>query len=748
MSERTNRWGIGIAVAVAFSVGLLGTARAAVGSEEEILAAFKEGVTLYETGEYEQARGAFDRVLAMEPGMETALKMRDMAELHEFVEMEEKLGPDAEKVLDLMLRASRERKRTVENAEQLIQDFAADDLAVYGKARVQLMGHGPYAVPCVLPLLALDAPDQQVLAGRAISLLAGLQRDACLPLICAMQNADDDLLRTRVAGVLGQLGDPRAVPALVALWEAEGSSVATKEAAAKAVEGIISQSESALGSASAQYAALSRAYFDEDKAVVGYTYGLSADVWQWNASGARLADKVVYQQVPAYLYYQRMATGTALDGLAGAPCEPELGALLAASLVRQAALCEYFKVADIRFGGREVEEQLKQDAADRAAEFATDLPVTLALMDSTVLARALQLTLEADDGSASLLLTKALDAKLAAAGGRPPCAEAAEALMAALQSGDKDVRYAAAIVLVGRCPTGECGAAGDVMKVMSAALKAAATRNALVAMSDFQLRNTLVTVVRDQGIATTETELDDQRVEFALSLQPSVDIVFVSGNASDMALGRTLTLLAQDPRTKAAPIYAVVNPGQPSADLTRYGQIAQVLSPDDLRAAKLVPILQKEVLSRSRSAFTEEEEQTVLRAACALAQVSPLNTGYPVQELEPPLMMALTGYSDEVTAAATAVLGAFGSDAALVPLSRVVADEEDLELKVAGCHALAGILKRSDAAAPDGVVSVLKDALATDVQALREAAAEALSAAGLDAGQLMLLVRTEGLGEE
>ncbi len=748
MSERTNRWGIAIAVAAALSVGVLGTARAAVGSEQEILEAFQRGITLYQTGEYEQARAAFDSVLAMEPGLQTALKMRDMAELHEFVEMKDKLGPDAEKVLDLMLRAAREQQRTIENPDQLIQDLSSDDLVVYGKARVALIGHGPYAVPCVLPLLVLDAPEQQVLAGRAISLLAGLQRDACLPLICTLRGSDDGLLQSRVAGVLGQIGDRRAVPALMALWEAEGSSALAKEAAGKALESITGQAASALGSAAAQHAELSTAYLGEDRAAVGYTYGLSADVWRWDASGARLADKVTYEQVPAYLYYQRMATETALSGLAMAPGEPELQALLAASLVRQSALCEYFKSADIRFGGQEAEAQLKQDAADRAGKFSTQLPVTLALMDPTVLARALQLTLGAADGSASLFLVKSLGAKLEAAGSRPPCQVAADALIAALKSGDRDVRYTAAIVLVQSCPTGECGATDEVMQVMGAALRAGTARNALVAMNNFQLRNTLETVLREQGIETTATEVDDQRIEFALSLQPSVDIVFISGNAGGAMFAKVMALLSQDARTKAAPIYAVVSPAEPSADLTQYAQIVQVLSPDDLRAAKVAPIIQEKVLSQSRSAFTEEEEQSVLRATQALANVSPFNTVYPVQALEPSLIAALAGYSDGVTAAATAALAVFGSDAALVPLSRVAADEEDVGLKVAACDALAGLLKRSEAKAPDEVVAVLKQALAGDVQEVREAAAEALGAAGLNAEQLLLLVRTEGLGEQ
>ncbi len=753
MCKRAKRWGIAVAVAMAFSAGLVGTVRAADGQQQQILDAFRKGITFYETGEYAAAQEAFAQVLAMDPSMGAALKMGDMAEVGVFYKMTEKpqLKADVERILDLMLRAARQLKREVAEADRLVEEFQSADLVVYGNARIALQGHGPYAVPYVVGLLELEAAEQQqqTVVAHAVSLLANLQRDACLPLIRVLGGTDSQLLKTRVADVLGQIGDGRAVPALMAVLVDAGAGEQAKASAARAVVSITGQSPQELGSAVDQSVALGGAYFEQDGAQVGYTYGMTADIWEWNPAGEALADKVVYEEVPNYLYYQRMTAEVALDGLAAEPGNKDLQALLAAALVRQFALCEFFKTADIRLGGQELEAQVKQDAAQRAAEFAVEVPVVLRMLAAPVLAQALQLTLGANDGPASLLLVKTLGDKLAAAGPDALDAETAVALAAALGSGDKDVRYNAAIVLVSADPAAALAPAQEVMDVMGAALAAAADRNALVIMDNFELRNKLVKVLRDQGVATIESGVLEDRIESALTLEPSVDIIFLAGNVPAGRLGRIVTdLLGGDPRTKAAPLYVVLDPADEAPGLGDYANITAVLSTDDLRSAKIQPILQEQVFAQSRSAFTEQEEALVLKAARALDAVNPLQTQYPLGDVELPLIKALTGYSEEVASAAVGSLAAFGSGQTVDPLSRLVAGEGSEKLRVAACRAAAAVLKRTVGGASEEAVAVLTEALAGDVQALKEAAAEALSAAGLSADDVLLLLRTEGLGEQ
>jgi len=744
MYTRAKRWGTALTVAVVLLMACGGVASAAQAEDQKALDLFEQGMTYYKTGEYQQAQKTFDRLLGLEPGMQAALRMRGMADLGVVFEMKQKaeLAPQAEKLLDLMMRAGREARRQVETPQKLVRDLASEDVQAYGMAQVALKGHGPYAVPYVLPLLTQTDPEKQHVVGRAVGLLGTMQRDACLPLIQALVNTDDSLLKTRIAGVLGQIGDPRALPALMAVAQ---DGLAAK-AAAEAIQHIAGMPPAELDSAVTQYVEFGLAYFFEDRARVGYTFGTSADVWQWNPDGATLAEKLEYEQVPSYLYYQRMATELALDGLAIAPGDAELRSLLAASLVRQMALCEYFKSAEFRFGGRDLTEQVQQEAEARAEKLAVQLPLVLRMLDTPTVAGALELALDAESGPASLYLVKMIGTKLQATH-EVPQGGTADALVAAMNSGDRDVRYNAAIVLVQSCPDGTCGPADQIADVLGASLRAAAQRRVLVVINDFQTRNSLAAILRAQGLGTVETRLNEGSIESALYLEPSVDAIFLSGNVPDLVFGRVLGLLKSDPRTKGLPLYVVLGPGEMAADVTDHEGVDQVMTTDDIRLEKLEPII-REVLSQSRSAFTDDEETVVLKAVAAINAVNPAHTAYPLETLERPLIQAVRGYSDEVTAGVIGALASFGTGESLGPLAHALATESSEDLKVAACEAMAAIMRRTLDVPGEMAEEALMEAVSSEDQAVRRAAAEALGAAGLQAETEIALLRSEGLNLE
>lgn len=746
MCKRAKQCWVALAVAFAFSAVLGGAVRADEAQDQKMLDALKKGIELYQTGDYAGAKAQFGQVLAMEPGNAAALKMADMADMAEFFKMEDKeqLKDEASRLLDLMARAQRQQKRTIPDVEQTMKDFASPELTVYVAARIKLTGHGPYAVPYLVPLLTVTPADQQWLVARAETLLGQLQRDACLPLIRVLLGTDDTLLKARVAVVLGHIGDARAVPALMAVLESPNVTEDVKAAAMRAAEAITGKDLKDLGSAAEQYALLGSAYLVEDKATVGFTYGTSADVWQWYPAGSDLTQKVTYVEVPDYLYYQRMAAEVVLEGMALAPADEELRALLGAALVRELALCEYFKTADLHMADKEAADKVKQDASDRAAKFEVQVPVVLRLLQLPVAARVLDMLISVNDGEASLYVVRTLGDKLTAEGPGALDQQSTNALVAALDSGDKDVRYNAATVLVSAAPMGDPAFSVQAMDVMSAALKAAADRTALVAMDNFQMRNNLVTLLRSLGMATTEC--DTVQIEHALSVQPSVDIVFLTGNLTETRFAGVMRVLREDPRTKAVPLYVVVDPAAAAPDMANQEGVTAVITPDDLREAKLQPVLEKEVLAKSRSAFTEQEQAIVLKAARALVGVDPLTTSYPLEVVEPSLIKALTGYGADVTAAVEAALEAFGSAESVEPLSKVVAASDSVDLKIGACRAMAAVMKRAGATATEDEVAVLRAALAGQDQALRQAAAEALGEAGLSPEDQMALIRKDGLG--
>ncbi len=744
MYKRARRWAVGLAAV--FAVCASGILGAETTRQQQLLQTFQQGVTHYQAGEFQQARQAFDRVLAMKPTMEMALEMRKMAELGTFFQMRdrEELGEQADQLIEVMGRAVRQAKRDVQNPHALIEAFHSRKVTEYGRARITLKGHGPYAVPYVAPLLALEGADEQYTAGRAFSLLAELHRDACLPLIQILTNTGKAALKGRVAGVLGQIGDVRAVPALMKVWEAEGTLESTREAAAEAIEAITGQAPGQM-TAAESYADLSHAYFQEDAARVGHTYGMKADVWQWNDAGAPLPDRVIYERVPNYLYYSRMAGEVAWSGLSAAPASRELQALFAASLARQLALCRYFESADYRFGGEKVTEQERQEAAQRAEKLGAEVPVALALLDTPSLGRALQLALDADYGPTALFLVKRLRTKVALEGLEGPDAVAAQTLPAALDCGYKDVRYNAAIALVEGSPSGAATPADHTMEVLRAALRAVTAKRALVLVDDFMMRNKLSDILQGGGLATLQAPVNEASIESALHLEPSVDVVLLSNDVPELLMQTVMAKLTQDPRTKGLPLYVVAAPSGEGADVSGYEKVTRVLAADDIRADALKPIIAN-VLAKSRSPFTREEEALVLDAAGALNGVDPGNTAYPLGVLEPALIDALEGYSDEVTAAAVNALAAFGSEQALAPLSGIVERGSTDQLKISACQAMAAVLERTQAVLPKEAYRVLRKAHGTGSQALQEAAAEAIGSSELSDGEVLGLVRKEPLG--
>ena len=558
----------------------------------------------------------------------------------------------------------------------LVEGFTSHDLLTYGNARIMLMGHGPYAVPYLLEPLAQSGPDAQMVVARTISLLGQLERDACLPLSAALRGTTNSLLKVRIAGALAQIGDPRAVPALMAVWADPEAGDDAQAAAGQALQSITGKSPDQLGSPAVQFTDIGRSYLIEDRARVGYTYGLSADVWKWNPAGEDLAACVVYETVPTCLDpYQRMATETAMAGLAVQPDSADLQALLVASLVRQLALVRYFESNPKDLNGMPVDPQVVQDAAGRAATLSTQVPVVVRLMGSSVVAQALKLTIEANDGPASLYLAQALDEKLTSGGPGAITPATTEALVAALNSGDKDVRYQAAVALVCANPNGDGLPVDVVMAVINAALSTAAQRNALVVMDNFQMSNKLVQNLRDAGLSTTEAGALEPRIEYALSLQPSVDAIFLQGNITESKYRRMIELIKGDPRTSHALLYVVIDPREDAAKVAPEDGVESVITPDGLRPDVLLPLLQSKVLMESRTSFTPDEEQTVLSAARTLASVNPVTTKYPLVVAEVALIRALRGYSENVTVAAISALGNFGTDAAIQPLSKVVGSQ-------------------------------------------------------------------------
>ncbi len=594
------------------------------------MALFQQGVEHYNKGEYAEAKDTLDEMLSLKPSSQLALRMRRDAELGLFARMvgegDRELAATAQKVIEMMNQAVRETKREVADPEKLLTDFQSPDMHAYLAARSLIVGHGAYSVPYLLPFMTRQGARNQMIAARTISTLTDIGRVASMPLLEALAS-EDETVRLRIAATLGQLGDKRAVASLLGICEDPEASEALVEAAKEALSSITGLSVETLGPAVREYEILVRHYIAEEATSVGYVYGTWQAVWSWKPEAENLRDRLSYELVPTYLYYQRQATECALKALKLDPGNAELKSLLVTALCRQLRLTR----ALARFAES---EQIRQDAAARAAQLEKRVPVVCHLFDADLVGKALQEALDLGDEDTSLYLVKVLGTKAGLEAG-----EGAQALMAALDFPDKDVRYQASVEIVKAFPDGALGNPEKVMQVLSGALNPARTR-----------------------------------------LIPSLGA----------------------------------------------------------RAAEEVQIIPQ-----------SERAETILLAATTLAAVNPRTTEYPLGIAEPPLIAALTGYGESVSLAAVENLKRFGSTDAIGPLAKLVSGEETSpELKASACHAIAAVVARTSQELPAETVEVLNTALQSEVQAVREAAAEAIGVAGVTEGEILGLVETYASGGE
>jgi hypothetical protein len=434
---------------------------------------------------------------------------------------------------------------------------------------------------------------------------------------------------------------------------------------------------------------------------------------------------LTYELVPSQLYYQRTGAEMALAALKLAPDDADLKSLLLALVTRQLKLVRF---AVEGWAG----EEMRADAEKRVADLEERQSVVGHLCDSNVVGGALKRVLALKDAESALILVELLGQKAGVESG-----EGAEGLLAALAALDKDVRYHAAIQIVKRSPSGSMGEPVKVMEILSAALRYAAGRNAMLVFNDFQLRNRLSAVLNDHEFATSECLAAPGSITEYLNLQPGVDVVFLTGNVPQEVFGSVLEKLKEDARTKAVPLYVVVDAEMEAADVSKYDGISGVLSPLDIRAAKLLPILE-EATSQRITPAAAERGNVVLLAAQAVQGVDPKKTEYPLAMLEPALLAALSGYGEPVQMAAVQNLTCFGSAMALAPLAELAAgDAVSDELKASACHAIAAVASRTGEALPANIVEMLKGALDSHVQIVKDATAEALGVSGMAPDDLL-----------
>jgi len=168
-------------------------------------------------------------------------------------------------------------------------------------ARERLLAAGEYAVPSLLRRVT-DGRDPGMEAA-ATRMLIDMKRQAALPLALAIGSLDPAAQR-RVAVILGQLGYPVAIPALLDLAQSKGVTPDVSEAAMSAVLALGGSDQPAHEA----YAEQSYAFLTREPSLAAFPSQATQNFWRWTEFGGLGADEVstsVYHDVMAMFMARR-----------------------------------------------------------------------------------------------------------------------------------------------------------------------------------------------------------------------------------------------------------------------------------------------------------------------------------------------------------------------------------------------------------------------------------------------------------
>jgi len=200
---------------------------------------------------------------------------------------------------DGRLELAREPKRIEESVALL-----TGTLRQQGFAKERLAAAGEYAMPMLLK--TITSGNDVALEVAAIQVIESMRRYAVLPLSAALFKLDP-INQRKVADILGEIGYPAAAPFLLELAQDPDATSDVKEAAARAYRRIGATSTSV----TAQFAELSRRFFEGDESLVSYPTESVNNVWSFEPFGG-----LAPTPVPTEIFSEVMAMQMAKKSLA------------------------------------------------------------------------------------------------------------------------------------------------------------------------------------------------------------------------------------------------------------------------------------------------------------------------------------------------------------------------------------------------------------------------------------------------
>lgn len=639
----------------------------------------QEAATLLRLNKKEEATAKLREILAGDPSNADALTMyRSISQDEWYLLMTQKDADgnpsEIQKIaISIMDRAKVEKKvrsRDEATIAGLVATATAKD-SDYGARQsainTLIAEHGEFAVPALVEKLAnKDDQDGQILA---VSALSQLRSHAVLPLIAALGSSSNEVVQN-AAAALDLIGDGRATPAMTQLGNDERANV-------RAVARKFLQKKGATGAVVDLYLAQSRDYLKGNVAP-----GAWSDV-VWSLTN----DKLVAADVPSLLYPAELAKSCAAAALRIAPSNADARSAFAAACLAQANLIDQ-GVA----GGDEAMKPMEAVAADlKAVALATGLDAVRGALAA---------------GSAAGLAPVSMGAIGVLGVAENADSAASSALVNALDSTDKRVRYAAAEALVKATGGVNVPAAGKVVGVLAAAVTEQAVHTLHVVAPAADADAAVAAIASKRGFAVGHSS-DAVTGMAALLTNPNIDFLVVSDILPDRLPQDVIGNVKKDPRMANCKI-AILCKDEEAAKARLGDSFTYIKSPltgESLEAAA------KTALEGVADPANARAEAYAAMASGSLAAMAngKCDVGGALAALAGQLDRA-----DAVAVPATKALGLAGGEAALPALSAALAGGGSVDLKRAAATAIGNILGRGTAGAD--AVAALRAAMesATD----------------------------------
>ncbi|MBL9086940.1 MAG: HEAT repeat domain-containing protein [Planctomycetia bacterium] len=663
------RWMTGFVAGAALVVGAAVASPTASADGSALKSAFED----YAAGKLEDALKKLQEYVASNPGDdEVYAVLRDVDEQVKLRALS--AGGDHEKLVRYLLDKARPvveaRKRDPDAIKALVEQALTGEIDARKKAGWELAAkNGDYAVPYLLPALGDNDPAKVV---NAIFALHYIGSEAVLPLTQAMAS-DDARLRGYVAVVLGDIRDPRALPALRRAVEKDTDD-GVKAKAAASIQKI--RPDGASMSAADSYVRFGERYLANDPSVLAELDQVH-NLWKWEGGLARY-------EVPASMLGALLAEQSASDAL-----KLDASSRGARSLLVRALLAQQAEGAAM---GEKAPEALKA-AGDLLASLGFDAA-------SAALADAL-------DRSQWDLAVGAAQLVASTYGGQ---SLAGHPLGRALAAPEKRVQYAAAVAALRMSPAGAFENSAQVPALAAQAASEQALRQVFVIDDQDASRARLAQDLREAGYIVTD-DRDGHRGVTRLKGAPATDVVVVRADldaANTIPMQRwqgTLAVIDEilaDIRTKNMRVMVVGGAAGKEMLTAKYGDKLAGFIEEPLVATAYLPNVQAAVEKGDMNAERAAALAVAADASDALATTNPCCTAWDFKVVIDPLANNVAeGASDLIKMNAVRALGNLkaGGSAALAGVLKSGDAKE--ELKVAAATALGQVLSRMDGSADD-----------------------------------------------